>query len=178
MDDPPKIEFVKEKLLVSDVFAHSAANLSPAIDSFASWILGGFGAGLALLLANLDKVQHFIDVSTIRRAGLLFLAAIVVGIVEKLLALVVTTASRNFAAGRTIGAKFEGIDIQAYFREAEKGFFIPARWLAARSFKKLLSGDLAAMPRAIIRLAQVQIWIALAEAALIVRAIYTIVHAL
>jgi len=174
----PKIELLQEKLLASSTFALGAGNLSAAIDTFANWLLGGFGAGLALLLANIDKMQGYIATNAIRRAGLLFLAAVIVGTVEKLFALVITTASKGYAAGREMGAGVTGIDLQQYFKESERAFYFPARWFAARSFRKVAQGDIVALPRALLRAAQIQTWIALAEAGLIIWAIYTIIHAL
>jgi hypothetical protein len=94
---------------------------------------------------------------------------------EKLFAVVITTASKGYAAGRELGSGVTGIDLRQYFKEGEKAFYYPARWLC---FKKVAQSDIVAFPRALLRAAQIQTWIALTEAGLIMWAIYTIIHAL
>jgi hypothetical protein len=72
------------KLVAAQTLSIAAQKMSAALDSFSSWLVAGFGATLALLIANLDTVSSFIIGGTIKCSAVLFLVSACFACVAKL----------------------------------------------------------------------------------------------
>lgn len=57
--------------------------VSEAMSTFSSWLLGGFGATFALLLANIASVSQYVSISHIRFALFCFVAGLLLAIIAR-----------------------------------------------------------------------------------------------
>ena len=103
--DTDKIKHLQEQVFANSLLTVGAGKSSAVLDSFVSWLLGGFGAALALVLSNLDSIAPFVPIEAIKSSATIFMVAVVVGVVEKYLAAIVTGGAESAAAGREIGEK-------------------------------------------------------------------------
>ena len=176
--DPSKIKNLQEKVFANSLLMVGAGKSSAVLDTFASWLLGGFGAALALVLSNLDSVAVFLPVQSVKFSAAIFVVAAVVGVVEKYLAAVVSGAAEAAAAGREIGEKAAelDLDLSAVFQLSENAALpfmrLPLRWL----LQKTAAGDLTASGRFFVRCSNVQAILVLIEAVLILGAALALVR--
>ncbi len=167
-------EDVHEKVLASALLSEAAGKCSASLDSFSSWLLGGFAAALVFLISNVGSLQAHLPVIALRAAGRLFLIAVVLGLVEKYIATVLRGAAEASAAGREIGEKFAefDLDFKIVFGELEKAMFPPLKWFVRRSLAKAQSGDFAASARSFVKWAQIQGFVVVVQAAVLLWAVY------
>lgn len=147
------------KILAGRLLSLSAGRASSSLDQFSGWLLSGFGAAFALLLANIDPVSRHLSIGALRLALLLFLAALVVSMLSRLLATVVGAGASAAAEAEPIGRGLAEAGIEVNFktvlREAEQATFWPLRLAVASSFKRVEQGDFAAAGRLHAKLTQV-----------------------
>lgn len=160
--------------------AAGAEATSELADRFSNWMLGGFGAALALILANLDKLSSTIPIADVRRAGEIYVAAAALGVIEKLLALWAGGMAKGFTAGLELGKGVDpkNFDIDVYHESARKGFLRMGRWFLDRQIAALARGDITFVPRMALKAAQAQGALALIEAVLVVIAAAVIISSL
>lgn len=191
MDDKAGLEGFSEgrevRNLHEQVFANSlltigAGKSSSALDTFSGWLLGGFGAALALLLSNLDSVSPYIPIAVVKNAAFVFILAAVLGVAEKYLAAIVSGAVEGFFLGTDLGERTAEreieLDLSVVFTETERAAFRPAKWIARRMLRKFRQGDLVASGRFFSRCSQVQGILVLCEAILVIFATCLIVGGL
>ena len=82
------------------MMAHLAGNMSEKFDTFATWLLAGFGAAVALLLTS-HEVSGLVAAPTIRYGAKLFLAAVGVAVLQKYISIIVTGGSEGGDFART-----------------------------------------------------------------------------
>jgi ABC-type Fe3+-siderophore transport system permease subunit len=100
---------VQSVALAGALMAHLAGNLSAKFDTFATWLLAGFGAAVGLLLTS-HEVSSLVPAATIRWGAKLFLAAVCVTVVEKYLSIIVAAGSE--------GAEFSRSAFEDHFKGA------------------------------------------------------------
>lgn len=102
------------------------------------------------------------------------------GVIEKLLASVISAASSGAAVGRELGVKNAEMGIElnfsVVFSEAERAILPPMRYFVRRSFEKASSGDLTAAARTFTLIAQVQGLLALIQVGLVFFAVVIFVN--
>lgn len=173
-----EIENVREKVLVNSLLFAAVGKGSAIIDSFSNWLLAGFAAAITFLLGNLQAVSEYVSKSSVQYCAYLFFGVLVLGILEKILATIVGSASAGAAAGREIAADNFKQDIEldpaVIFRESEKAILRPMRWFVSRSFKKAQAGDLTAAARSFTLVAQIQGFFVALQVLVVLRAVYVI----
>lgn len=177
-----EIEHLQEKVFLNSLLVAGAGKSSAAIDNFASWLLAGFGAALALLLSNMDSLTSALPLGCLKAASVFFIIAAGIGVVEKFLAVTISGAVEASEVGASIGEKAASLnldlDITYVFSEAKAASYPPMRWLLARMLDKAERGDLAAPGKFFTHCVQVQAVLALIEAVLILFAAATIIRSL
>ena len=68
MDNAP----TQEQRLVCDMLITSAGETSKLVDTFSSWLLGGYGVGVAILMSQYDSMAKHLQPCGIRVILILF----------------------------------------------------------------------------------------------------------
>jgi hypothetical protein len=173
-----EIKNVHEKVLVNALLFEAVGKGSAIIDSFSNWLLAGFAAAITFLLGNLQAVSGYVSKPNVQYCAYLFIGVLLLGILEKILATIVGSASAGAATGREIAAENikQGIKLepQVIFQESERAILRPMRWFVSRSFKKAQVGDLTAAARLFTLVAQIQGLIVALQVLVVLRAVYVI----
>jgi hypothetical protein len=158
MSETDSQEDLQAKILAGRLLTLGAGRASAALDQFSSWLLSGFGAAFALLLANIDPVSKHLAIASLRCALILFLVCLLLGVLSRLLAAVVAAgagaAGEAESMGRDLAEAEIEVNFKTVFREAEKATYWPIRIAVASSFKKVEQGDFAASGRLQAKMAQ------------------------
>lgn len=178
---------LQSTVLAGALMAHMAGNLREKFDTFATWLLAGFGAAVGLLLSN-DKASTLETAPMIRSGTELFVWAMCVTVVEKYLAIIVAASSEAAAFSRTTFKEYlkerreaklsETLSMQTFVKEFVRPIFKPAAWLASIQIRKVMAGDLNAGARPMVIISQTQGALLLVEIGLFVAAIVKVVAAL
>lgn len=173
---PPDIQ---TSVFAGQLLVVGAQKVSASLDSFSGWLVAGFGATLALFIANLDIVSKFIAPGNIGHAAILFLISAVLAVFEKLLAAFVASgtaaAIEGAALGKDLAEREIYLDIPACFAESKKALYWPGSVFAARAFEKARLGDFAGPGRMYTKLGQLQALIVVIQAVLSLAAAAVIV---
>ena len=165
-----------EKNYVNALRAKINEAVSPLIDSFSGWLIGGFGAASALLVSNYDAVSKHIDIGGIQEFLYLLMAAFVVAIIQKFTSSIVLANAKGSLAAieqtEKALSKSVNLDIKIILSELEVSMLPISRWAVRRSFKKALSGDLVSSSRWFTRLCQIQGIFTLIQSIITLVAIY------
>ena len=177
----------QSSVVATVVLADMATRISSRFDAFATWLLAGFGGGIALMLTNHDAVT-LVSRYAIRTDAKLFGAAVVVTVIEKYIAIIVIAGSEAAISSRTIVLDHiklrreadlpPSLDARLIMAEIVSAIFRPFRWFAQRSLRKAEAGDSGAGMRRLVRLSQVQGFLLLTEIVLFLIALGTIIRAL
>lgn len=166
--------------LAGKVMTAGAETASHMADAFSNWMLAGFGAVMALLLGNLVKLSSIIPLATFRRAAEIYIAAALLGVIEKFLALWIGGIAKAGEVGADLGENIDpgNFDLGLYFETTKRGFYWPGCWVINRVFAAFARGEIAYVPRVALKAAQWQGLIALIEAVLVMVSAAVIVSAL
>lgn len=174
-------------MLAGTLMAHLAGNLSAKFDSFATWLLAGFGAAVALLLTS-HEVSVLVPAASIRYGAKLFLAAVFVTVFEKYLSIIVAGSSEAAEFSRkTFEDHFKkrterglaiNLNMQTFIREILRPMFKPAVWISSFALRKIDAGDTNAGVRQLVVMSQTQGVLLMVEVGLFVAAIWRIVSTL
>ncbi|MDY7547242.1 hypothetical protein RGU75_13495 [Glaciimonas sp. CA11.2] len=159
------------QILALRVLTLLAGTVNASLDKFSGWLMVGTGGAFSLLLTNIEKLVGFVNAGSIRFALSLMLVSLAVGVIAKFLSAMISASVASndaaFAVGKDAVKDGFTIDIEAYLIEFKRGLFFVQRLVAETSFKKLRAGDLAAGGRLVAKLSQVNVWIVLFQAILI-----------
>ena len=183
MSDETETEPVVERVLAARLLFSAAQRSSATMDAFSGWMLTGFGGAFALLLANIENVVSVLRLESMRSGAWWFLAAVLLGVIQKVLASMVASATAAGIEGDAIGRELAAagtseFDVRHVFREVCKAVLPPFRRVAIRAFSKSLAGDHAAGGRFCMALAQIQGWVVFLEAVLIIIAVVILLRGL
>jgi hypothetical protein len=174
-----KASELQARVLAGQLLTLAARKSSSTLDIFSGWLLAGFGAGFALLLANLDSITKFLSLSNLKLGASLFLISAVLAVLEKLIASFVASGAGAGIEGGELGKKLAEDDVEfdrtVLFREIEKALFWPGSRFAKRAFEKAQAGDFAVTSRVFIKASQVQGVVVLGQAALSLAAAMVVV---
>jgi hypothetical protein len=169
-------------ILAGQLLIVATQKVSSSFDTFSGWLAAGFGAALALFIANLESISKFATLSSIKSASLLFLVSAVLAVIDKLLASFIAAgtaaAIEGAALGRDIAERQVQIDVTTFFAETEKALFWPASLFARRAFTKAQAGDFAGPGRMYTKVAQLQAFAVIIQAGLSLAAAVIIVRGL
>jgi len=151
---------LNSRLAAQQTLLSATRRVSDALPSFSTWLLGGFGAAFSLVVANIENVSKFIEISHIRFGLIVFLISLAVAVLATYLSTVVKAALGAQEDGEALGKLFAategGIDAQLFMTEYKRGLLPPIRWMAQSSLKKAEAGDVVAGARLIAKLSQLQ----------------------
>jgi len=183
----PNPRQVQERVIAAALISESAGRASKALDTFASWLLAGFGGAVALLLSSHEPLS-LVSVTTVRAGSKLFICAVLATVIQKYLAIIVASAADGAALGRALvkehikERKEQGLnpmlDTEAVTSEMVKPLFWPGSWIARKFVIKAHSGDFGAGARATMKLAQIQGVFVMIEIVVFLDAAICIVRAL
>jgi hypothetical protein len=169
-------------ILAGQLLIVATQKVSNSFDSFSGWLATGFGAALALFIANLETISKFTTLGTIKCASLLFLISAVLAVIDKVFASFIAAgcaaAIEGAALGKDLAERQVQIDVTTFFAETEKALFWPGSWFARRAFTKAQSGDFAGPGRMYTKVAQIQALAVIIQALLSLAAAVTIVRGL
>ena len=156
----------------------AAGHSSASLDKFATWFLASFGAGLALILSNLDDVLHYIPANTIVYSAYSFLFGSVLCVCQRYVAMVIGCGVLSAKDGRELGEKLQKMDVGEFIRQMTLAIPRPLRCLCRGVFAALARGDFAYTGRMFIRLALVQAILVSVEVVVLLLAIHQLVSQL
>lgn len=170
MADP--IESIDELTAAQLALLGATRSVSEALPTFSTWLMAGFGAAFALILANIDNVSQFIDIRHIRLAILLFLVSVVVAVFSNYLAVVVKAGLAAQAEGERLVKRLKSnsgpFDIELFSTEYKRGLFPPISWITQAAMERAKRGDTVASARMIAKISQVQVLLVVAQGMLAV----------
>jgi hypothetical protein len=170
MADP--IEPIDERTAAQVALLGATRSVSEALPTFSTWLMAGFGAAFALILANIDKVSLLIDIRHIRFAVLLFLASVVIAVLSNYLSVVVKAGLSAQVEGellaRRLKANVQPFDIEYFSTEYKRGLFPPISWIAHSAMEKAKRGDIVASARMVAKISQIQTFLVVAQGLLAV----------
>lgn len=152
--------YENEKLFVLIMRASVNGRASTIIDTFSGWLIGGFGVAATLFITDTKSVQEHVTVCGIQWFLYLFLVALLLAVIQKILAVMVGSNSMGGLAGYELAKEFNQngvkLDQDFIFTETEKGMLPFARWYASKIFKEAKYGNILASSRNFTKLCQVQ----------------------
>ena len=170
-----------EQIFVSSLLNETSGKASSLLDTFSGWLLGGFGAAAIIMVSQYDSISKHINPKSIHDFLLLFVWALVLGVIQKYIAVAVISASQGAAVGREMGdvasSKSIPLNPETIISLIETAIIHPGRWFARRSFDKVKKGDFVSGARNYSRLMQVQGILGLVQTAITLYAICKIAFA-
>lgn len=170
---------LQARVLAGQLLTLAAQKSSSTLDIFSGWLLAGFGAGFALLLANLDSIIQFLPLSSLKLGASLFLISAALAVLEKLIASFVASGAGAGIEGGKIGKQLAEdkveFDRTVLFREIEKALPWPLSRFAKRAFERAQAGDYAVMSRVFTKASLLQGLVVLGQAALSLAAAMVVV---
>lgn len=166
-----KLHFSNEQIL-SQVTLLSVLKGAKLLDTFGCWLLAGFGAALTFIIANnISK-----DIQNIKIPITIFIIAICICIIQKYLAVIITCGfEANEETERRISALAEknkdiliDFDFDKYYKEIEKPYWWPSKFILRFFFQKIAKGDLNASVRSLIHCFQAQGTLVFIQAVLLI----------
>jgi hypothetical protein len=156
-DHEPSLD---EKTAAQQALIAATRRVGEALPAFSTWLLGGLGAAFALVVANIEKVSRFIEITHIRFGLVVFLISLGIAVLATYLSTIVKAALGAQEDGEALGKRMAaspcGFDVSLFMSEYERGLLPPIRWMARSSMNKAKAGDIVAGARMIAKLSQVQ----------------------
>lgn len=158
--DQRAAEALNTSLTAGHVLSVGAGRLSASLDKFSGWLLAGFGATYGLLLAHLDSVASYLQVSNVKSGAAFFVAAACAAACQKLIAAYVAAGTAAEADGRDNGRDLARarapLNVESMYKQVNEGLLWPWRTFNARMTAKAVGGDYAVMGRFHAKASQVQ----------------------
>ena len=157
---PPSEQPLDARAAAQQSLLAATRRVSEGLPAFSTWLLAGLGAALSLVVANIDKVSKFIEITHIRFGLIVFLISLGVAVLSTYLSTIVKVVLGSLEDGEALGKRLaaspDPIDIDLFIAKFERGLLPPIRWFAHSSMNKAKSGDVVAGARMIAKLSQVQ----------------------
>ena len=149
-----------ERTVVKRLLILQTRTISQRLPILSAWLLGGFGIGLGVVLANIETVSKFIHMTHVRFALLVFLCALAVAVLSNYLTAVINS---NLAATEEVDALMKEVessgrkwDIDFFISEYRRAFLPHIAWMVDLSFTKAKAGDILFGVRLTAKLSQIQ----------------------
>lgn len=170
-----EVQHRAEQTLVSAILHELNGKSSSILDSFSGWMIGGYAATAALLVSQYGSVTNHLAPASIHQFLILFLWSLIVVVFQKIIAVLVASASQSAAVARDMdekaGTNPNTLNVEFILTELKRPIFWPMKLLVNRSYKKVLNGDLVSAPQNMNRLTQVQGLLCLAQVILVLVAV-------
>lgn len=178
-EDQVAADYSRERILAGQLLNASAGAATGKLDEFSGWLLGGFGAILAVGVASADEVVKHLQPEAVWTVLAAFAALLTAAVGEKYLATVVASAVEAAAASAKLskGAADGDEEDQPELKfsvvvdEMQRATFWPASLIVGRSVRLALAGDFARSGRLVARLVQLQAVLVLVQVACVLWAL-------
>lgn len=146
-----------EQISANRVLIVAANHSSLSMQRFVQWILAGFGAGLAFLLANGADVQEYVDLSYIQKSAKWFIFAIFLGILHQYFATSVQAGCGAYEAlEKSHKDSTSPINLARFFILLIEAHPPLVRWMTAWNARGIVKGDYTRAGRLIFNLCYLQ----------------------
>ncbi len=167
----------KELAITAKLLTIASANTTASLDKFSGWMLAGFGAVFALLLANINPISEFLNISAIKTGIMLYLVALTVGIFQKYMATIVASGCSAGKEAEKIGGQFDNeINLNTICESIEQVTFYPQKWIVKKQFDKLKAGDYAIAGRTFAKLTQIRGLLVFAQTVIMITSIVVVIY--
>jgi hypothetical protein len=151
---------MNEKLAAQHSLLAAARRVSESLPAFTTWLLAGTGAAFSLVVANIDQVSKFIEITHIRFGLVIFLISLGIAVVTTYFSTIINAAlatqEDTEALAKRINSSSEPFDVAIYINEYKRGLLPHIRWISQSSMEKAKNGDVVAGARLIAKLSQIQ----------------------
>lgn len=172
-------KIAEENIVAGKMLSIMAISVTTSLESFSGWLLAGSGVAFALMLTNIESISNFIELDSIKQAIFLFLFALGAGVLQRWLGAAVRAGALASSDSEQLGHHLpDDFNFSSIFKQVEKATFYPQRWLVAWQFKKLEAGDFAVAGRVVAKMAQIQGFLVLLQAGLIIYSITVLIGGL
>ena len=175
-DTPP--EKIIARVAAGAALTMASGTASASLDTFATWFLTAFGAGLALIISHLNEVSDFIPQATVASGAYLFLMAAVVCVAQRYLALVIVGGAKAAKEGSKLGEKWQHMDAEEFISQMLHGMPWMIRKMCKGQFDAMAKGDYAVGGRMFMRLTLWQGLLVTVELVVLLVALSNIVNAI
>jgi len=170
---------MQSKIFAGKLLTVASKNIGESLSSYAGWLLAGFAAALTLILANIKTVSEYIDTANIKYSIYLFLVALFIGVLQRLLLTILSSSIKSGEEGERIG-ETEGnngatIDLEIVFQEMLDAAYWPVNKLISPQLEKIKNGDFAVAGRMQYKMAIIGSFLTLIMALLAVTSIVVLV---
>ncbi len=173
-----EIENINEQLFMLVMRGNVNGKASTIIDTFSGWLISGFAAASTLFVSQYKSIQENISICGIRWFLYLFIAALILAIIQKFIAVLVASHSMGSLVGYELGKGVKEkniiLDREFIFNETEKGMLPFLKWYASDILNAARKGDFVSSSRNFTRLCQVQSLLTLLQAIVTLLAIVII----
>ena len=165
------MKFTNEQIIAQEALFGSLKG-SKIVDTFACWLLAGFGAALTIIITNIGLQK----ISENKIYVAIFLIATCICIIQKYISVIITC---GFEANEEVKKRilllsqvnkdiFKDFDFEKYSTEVLKPYWKFSRRFIDSILKKVINGDLNAGGRVFIYCFQVQSILVLVQALLLI----------
>lgn len=169
--EPP----IDERTAAKKTLMAATRRVGDALPPFSNWLIAGSGAALSLVVAKIETVSKFVEISHIRFGLIVFLVSLAVAVLATYLSTIVKAAlgaqEDSEALVKEIRATTEKFDVLLYMAEYERGLLPPIRWIASSSMKKAIQGDVVSGARMVAKLSQIHALLVLGQSVLALLAV-------
>ncbi len=173
---------MQSKILAGKLLTVASKNIGESLSSYSGWLLAGFAAALTLIMANIKTVSEYIDTANIKYSIYLFLVALFVGVLQRLLFTILSSSIKSGEEGAKLGEIEDKngttIDIEIVFKEMLDAAYWPLNKLISPQLEKIKNGDFAAAGRMQYKMAMIGSFLTLIMALLAVASIVVLVAGL
>jgi len=177
MQGPPDLD---EQVIGSNSLIPAGAEASKVLDTFASWLIGGFGATLAFLISS-KEAHAWMSADALPKAGKVFWIALALTVVQKYLAALLASIAAGQASARKAvedqrvlrGEHFK-FEPQAFFAQMRSALPGMSVILGGFFVRAVADGDLMVAARWAMRLLYSQGLCVLGVATLLLKAAWVI----
>lgn len=163
----------QESAYVGQVLTTMGARVSATLTAFSGWMLIGFAAILATLLANLESVSKLLAPGTLSAIASLFATAVFLCVLQRYSSAVVAA---SVSGGKEVSDHPfpEGMNPEILLDQIERVTLWPTRYFVRWSNIKIRNGDLGFSGRLISTLAQIEAWLVFIQLLVSIAAIWAL----
>jgi hypothetical protein len=169
-----------ERILVGKVMVHGSAKGAEKLDVFSGWMLTAFGAMLAFLLGKIADLSPYLAKPTLPALVRLFLIALVVGVLAKYAAMMVSIFDAGTEAGDKAAKAMDGkpLNMDALMAELEKSAWGLNRWAVRWTVRRMRMGDFTCTGRVANYIMQLQAVLSAIQAGVCMYAVWVLYNGL
>jgi len=142
---------MNSKIFAGKLLSATSKTIGESLATYSSWLLVGFGAALTLILANIKTITEYIDVSNIKYSVYLFLIALLIGVIQRLLFTILASSIKSGSEGERLGKEEDEqdrvVDFEVVFTEMLAAAYWPVNKLIEPQLEKIKNGDFAVAGR-------------------------------